>query len=67
MSEQALGRDVVDSVIEDGPNRVEDGNGLLPPLGDFFLRRQFFDIVLDFVEQPDEVQNFLGRPVHDFL
>ena len=48
LPEQALVRNVVDAVIEDGPNRVEDGNGLLPPLGDFFFRRQLFDIVLDF-------------------
>jgi hypothetical protein len=29
MSEQALGRDVVDTVIEDGPNRGKNGNGLI--------------------------------------
>lgn len=59
---RSLGRDVIESLIKDGPHRDEYKNALLPPFGDFFIRRQFFDIVLDFVEQPDEVQVFLGRP-----
>jgi len=67
LPEQALGWDVVDALIEDGPNRVEDGHGLLPAFGDLFFRLQFFDIVLDLVEQADEIQNLLGRPVRDLL
>ena len=67
LPEQALGQDVVDALIEDGPNRVEDGHGLLPAFGDLFFRLQFFDIVLDLVEQADEIQNLLGRPVRDLL
>jgi len=67
LPEQALGRDVVDALIEDGPYRVEDGNGLLQTHRYLFIRLQLFDIVLDLVEQRDEVQDLLGRPVHDLL
>lgn len=67
LPEQALGRNVVDAFIEDGLYRVEDGNGLLPAPLDLFLWPQFFDIVLDLVEQPDEIQYLLGCPMHDLL
>ena len=35
LPEQAIGRDVFNAIIEDGPYRVDDGHGLLPEFGDF--------------------------------
>lgn len=39
LAEKALGRDVGDTLIEDGPNRLQDGNGLFTMQRNLFLWR----------------------------